>query len=445
MREPSDEERFPLLTGQGRKMLEFLREHPSAPRYTARSGNRLTAEGLARVRAFDAELRATPVEWTPGAPPAWVNEFVERCYREVPFYRRYGAPPDAFALIPTTDREALARESWSFVPDPLPLDDLIIYSTSGTTGHRIIVPWDPVAAGCYLPLLNKALSFFGLALTSGGGEVACFQIGWQKECFTYVSVTPYLDEAGFAKINLHPSAWREPDDRVRYLDACHPEIFSGDPISFMELARLPLQTRPKALFSTSMALLPGLRARLETRFDCPVLDLYSSNETGLVAVAFQGAQVILPHRLYVEILDESGAALPPGVRGEITLTGGINPYFPMLRYRTGDYASLAFRGRQPALAGLEGRPPTVFYRTDGQAINNIDVTHALAPFPLAQYTLHQAADGALTLRLCGVAVDEAPLRAALLKLFGPDQRLDIERVEAFERKVVQYTTANSIC
>jgi len=43
----SDAERFPLLTEPGRRMLQWLREHPHAPRYTAQSGNRLTAESPA--------------------------------------------------------------------------------------------------------------------------------------------------------------------------------------------------------------------------------------------------------------------------------------------------------------------------------------------------------------------------------------------------------------
>jgi len=34
-----------------------------------------------------------------------------------------------------------------------------------------------------------------------------------------------------------------------------------------------------------MTLLPGLRQRLERRFGCPVLDIYSMNEAGPVAVA----------------------------------------------------------------------------------------------------------------------------------------------------------------
>ncbi|MBM2849383.1 MAG: AMP-binding protein, partial [Anaerolineales bacterium] len=45
----TDAERFPLLTDEGRRLLQWMREHPHAPRYTAQCGNRLTAEGLRRV------------------------------------------------------------------------------------------------------------------------------------------------------------------------------------------------------------------------------------------------------------------------------------------------------------------------------------------------------------------------------------------------------------
>ena len=51
-----------------------------------------------------------------------------------------------------------------------------------------------------------------------------------------------------------------------------------------------------------------------------------------------------------------------GVRGEITLTGGRNPFLPLLRYRTGDFASLDTINGHRVLLGLEGREP-VEYRT----------------------------------------------------------------------------------
>jgi phenylacetate-CoA ligase len=208
-----------------------------------------------------------------------------------------------------------------------------------------------------------------------------------------------MDESGLAKINLHPADWRDPSDRERYLDALDPEVYAGDPLSFAVLATLPLRTRPRALLSTSMALSPGLRERLQERFGCPVVDLYSMNETG-----------------------------------------GFNSWLPLLRYRTGDHAALRFDGSVPVLVGLEGRPPVRFRTVAGEWINNIEVTHALQRFAIPQFTVCQQADGALHVRLCGVSHERERIREALVDLFGAGQRVSVEDVEAFDGKVVQYTS-----
>ena len=439
----TDAERFPLLTDEGRRLLQWMREHPHAPRYTAQCGNRLTAEGLRRVRAFEAELNAAPKGWQPGAVPRWLADFVEMCFRDVPFYRRYGARPANFLDIPTLDRGDLSREPWSFVPDSQPLDDLIVYTTSGTTGHPLTVISHPVVGACYLPLLKVALAMRGITLQSRAGQVGCILVGLQQRAYTYPSVTPQQDDTGHIKLNLHPDDWRDPDDRARFLDACNPEIYTGDPIAFAELMRLPLKTRPRALISTAMTLLPGLRRELEAHFGCPVIDLYSMNESGPIAVADDEGFIILQHRLYVEILDPDGVPCPPGARGEVTLTGGFNPFLPWLRYRTNDYAGLTFRGAQPVLVGLEGRPPTVFRATSGAEINNLDVTGALKPFALPQFTLHQAADGSLRMEVRRTAIDVTQIRNALITLFGSDQVLTMEEVDSLEGtrdKVSQYTS-----
>ncbi len=190
-----------------------------------------------------------------------------------------------------------------------------------------------------------------------------------------------------------------------------------------------------------MALLPGLRRSLEARFGCPVLDLYSLNETGPIGVDVDGGGYrLLQPRLYVEILDEGVRPCAAGARGEITVSGGFNFYCPLLRYRTGDYAALEWRGDGPVLAGLEGRPPTIFRATNGAFVNNIDVTHALVSFALPQFTLHQSADGSLALRVRRAPVDEAQLRAALLGLFGPDHKLTVEFADSLGDKVIQYTS-----
>lgn len=440
----TDAERYPTLSAAGRAMLDFLREHPRAPIYRNESGNRLTAEEVVGVRAFEQEVAAARVGWTPGEEPPWLEGFVARALDEVPFYRSYGSRPRRLGDLPTISRADLSRDIAAFVPDPVPVERLINFRTSGTTGHPLLLASHPVVAASYLAFHRRALRRFGLELQHGRGQVGVVLLGLQRKCFTYVSVTPTQDECGLAKLNLHPADWRDPSDRAAYLDALAPEVFAGDPLSFAELLTLPVHVRPRALFSTSMALSAGLRQRLEARFGCPVLDLYSMNEAGPLAVydARAGGHVLLQHRLYLEILDTAGRPVAEGARGEITLTGGFNFCLPLLRYRTGDFAAQRWSGGEPVLVDLEGRPPVRFRTQAGEWLNNIEITHALQPCALARFALHQSADGALRLRLpAGTDAGEvAAATARIAALFGAGQPLHVASDPQWEDKVVQYTS-----
>ena len=437
-----DSDRYPTLTDHGRSMLRFLREHPHAPLFRNESGNRLTAEDVERVRAHEREALSASVGWRPGTEPTWLLDFVNHCLEQVPHYRRYGAPPARFTDLPTIDRGDLGRDVAQFVPDDVPIDRLINFRTSGTTGHALLLASHPVVAASYLAFHKRALRHFGIELRHGRGQVGVVLLGWQRRCFTYVSVTPTMDESGLAKINLHPDDWRDPDDRARYLDALAPEVLAGDPISFAELLSLPLTHRPRAILSTSMSLSDGLRRALQERFVCPVLDLYSMNEAGPIGVHDDelGGHLLLQPRLYVELLDGEGKPAATGARGEVTLTGGFNFCLPLLRYRTGDHASLALHGELPVLVGLEGRPPVRFRTSAGAWINNIEVTHVLRPFAIPQWALHQAADGSLHCRLFDASSSAAQVERVLRELFGAGTPLRVKSLPRAEGKVVQYTS-----
>ena len=436
----TDAERFPLMSKQGQAMLDRLRQHPSAPVYNLRCGDRLTREKLEAVRRYEAALVSNEPAWQFRELPDWVIEYTDRCLRDVPIYRNGGGAANSFFDLPTVTRADLAREPWSFVPDARSLEDLMVYYTSGTTGKPLNVLSHPETASMRLPLFRKALRARGADVLGGRGRVAIAFICAQLSTLTYATISEFLGEAGVVKVNLNPAEWRDPDDRIRFLEDLDAEIYTGDPLSFMALADLPVKVSPRGMISSAMRLLPAVRQELEKRFQCPVADIYSTCESGPIAHAVEGGYAILPNDLYVEALDDEGRPVAPGEIGEITLTGGRNPFLPLLRYRTGDWASISYAGATPLLQNLEGRAPVVFRATDGRLLNNIDVATVLRPIPLAQFVLHQNADGSLLLRTRGGLHAERQAREALLQLFGQDQTVEVGTIPDDQWKVVPYST-----
>lgn len=445
---PDDAQRYPGLSGHGAAILRFMREHPQAPLWRNRSGHRLLPEELPGLRRFERRMRMARIDNDPAQPPRWMRRFLQGRALQVPAYRSLLCGQRVrFNELPTFTRADLSADIARFVPDDLPLQRLINFSTSGTSGHPLLIASHPQVAARYRTFYERALARLGIELRAGRGQVGVLLVGWQRQCFTYVSVTPTRDESGLAKINLHPADWRDPADRAGYLDAMAAEIYTGDPLAFAELLELPTRHRPRALLSTSMSLLPALRQRIEARFQAPVLDLYSMNEAGPVAVFDPAldAHVLLQPRLYVELLDRVGQPVPSGARGEITLTGGFNFCLPLLRYRTGDHACWYRQDGQWLLSGLEGRPPVRFRRADGSGFNNVEVTHALKHLGLVQWQLHQYASGAVQVRLravpgCSRHAEQQALRH-LQQLFGPGVSIHIRVCERLgdDGKLLQYT------
>jgi phenylacetate-CoA ligase len=267
--------------------------------------------------------------------------------------------------------------------------------------------------------MQHVLSSLGVAWEGGPSRVSLVNVYDQPVAYQFASVSTYLDGAGIVKVNLHESGWRSPADRVSFLDACEPEVYTGNPISLATLASLPLTARPAAVLSGAMALGTGLRKRLATRFDCPVVDLYGITEAGLIAWRpDDGPHRLLPRRLHVEILKPTGEPCAPGERGEITVTCGENPLLPLLRYRTGDQAALSQVDGEPALVDLEGRDPVRYRAADGSWVNSIELTHVLSSLGLAAWQLHQDTTGAVRVEVHGEA-DRDAVEAAVRSLLGP--------------------------
>lgn len=411
----SDDARFPLLPAEQRGLLQRLREHDRAPRWNLACGDRLDERTRDQLEIWTEAAARGPAAWSPGEVPSWVEALRARLVETVPFYRRRGGA--SLCDVPSFRRRELAREPWRFVPDDQPLDDLLVYPTSGTTGPAFEVYSHPFASNAYLAFLQIALARVGVVLEGGPDRVSIACVHHQRGTYTYPSLMSWLGGAGFVKINLHPDEWRAPGDAAALLEALAPEIYTGDPWAFHQLAQRPLRARPRALVSSATALLPGLRRQLESHFGCPVLDLYSLTEARMIGVDYGEGHEIVSHDLFVEILDpKEDVPVAAGARGEIVVTGGCNPLLPLLRYRTGDFGRLENVDGRMVIRDLEGRAPVCLIDATGAVVNTIDVSRALAPLSLPAFQLHQAADAALTLFVRG-DVDPDLLRAALRPLF----------------------------
>lgn len=440
---------FPLLSTAGLANLERIIQHPCAPTWTHRIGDHLVASDLAEIAAFrqrcanpvPARGGRRPLPAPDGGPPPGIVEWVARLRDSVPAFRQriplgYALERD-WSWLPTTRREDLALHPEDFVPLGESLERLIVYDTSGTTGHALRVPHHPRAVALLHVLAERALMWHGQEVARGAGAVACMNLCAQASVWVYPSVFSVWEDAGFARVNLNERAWPGGRDHARrFIGQLAPGFLSGNPASFAEALHWGIEASPKALLSTAFALSEPLRDALSAHFRCPVLDWYSTTETGPVACSKPGAPglALLAPDLYVELVDEEGQPVPEGERGEVTVSGGRNPYLPLLRYRTGDFARFTRhpndRGElEPRLTELEGRASVVFRGDHGRPVNPVDVGRALRNHvAVVQHCFVQHADGSLTatLRLTsGLPVDLGGVEAELRALFGPGTRLAV--------------------
>lgn len=434
-----DSERFPLINDLS--FLSKLKQDECAPIFNFQSGDRLDKLKLDKVNAYASVIRTTKKFWDKGQTPNWVDNYLQWCINTVPLYKNRER---VFQNQPTINRNKIRTTPWSFVSSDADLNDLLVYQTSGTTGAAMDVLFDPVSQACWLPQLQSILDLYNIELESACDKVSIALVCSQLTTLTYASLSTYLKGSGILKINLNPNDWKESSHRLEYLEKYNPEILTGDPFAFVDLLVLKPKIKPKALVSSAMKLTDGVRKKLEEYFGCPVIDIYSLTECRMVAVAEGKRHRAIRPELFLEVFHaEQDIPLPYGERGELVITGGNNPFLPLIRYRTGDFCSLEIEDGVPYLVELEARNPVVFFTKTGRFINNIDISRVMTQFSLSGFKMHQNANHDIS--FVGWSNDdiESSISLELNKLF--DQSVSI-KVDLFPicneniSKVVNYSS-----
>ncbi|MFX1453283.1 MAG: phenylacetate--CoA ligase family protein [Promethearchaeota archaeon] len=424
--------------------LKEIKEHKHAPKWNSEATDMLDEGMVEEVLEFTEELN----EYTKSmeSRKAYLQENIPRMLNYAKNHIQYIKEmklPESSSLtdFPTTNRSILASKPWKLVPDDLDYSGLIVYNTAGTTGEPVSVPQHPISVAAYCNLLLRALSFWGIEPKFFPEKVGIALVGFQKHTITFPCILKSLNDTIFLKINLNEDDWRDAFDGYRFLSDLKPEILTGDPLSFSKLAHLGDQIeyhpiRPKALITTAVALSDGVRKRLEEAFQAPVIDWYSLTETGPIGYKCRlgHGYHILSYDIEIEILDQSGSTCKPNEIGEITVTGGRNPYFPLIRYRTGDYGRINFEicpcgDPMPRIFDLEGREPVQYFTKDHKIINNADISAALKPFPILQFTFHQDSKGVCELRVKFASGVQHPsiedVKEAIFKVMGEKTILNV--------------------
>ncbi len=409
----ADEERWPELSVEERARLAAWRSHPDAPRWTHATGDRL--------RPGDAERVASALP-TDG----WLESHLEVA-RGLVHYRRLSGLRE-LADFPPVSRADLMSDVSAFVPLDADLSGAVHGSSSGSTGAALVVPDDIDDNARTFHTLRRLVQAHAGPWEPDPHRVALAHVVHQREAFTYVSLITSFERTPMMRINLDPADWPEPGSRGRYLAAANPQVITGDPMSLETLLddEVGRGLAPLAIASGAVELSDGLRAALEARFACPVLDIYGLHETRPLAYrADSGPFRVLPGRIVVETLDHRGAPVAQGEVGEITVTVGQNPFLPLVRYRTGDFGALVdLPGGGVGIDHFEGRAHTVFTGPGGAAVPAVDLTQHLQAHGALGWEVVQRADGAVRARIAGG--DAEAIRAALVAMVG--ERVTVERV-----------------
>lgn len=398
----------PLADAAGAALLHRLREHADAPPWSHTLGDRLHPADVPALEAFRGTLGAVLTDPS-GLPMA-------RWRDTVPWVRTHAPEGRAWADIPLQRRENIALDLVDLVPLDADLGRLFHYETSGTTGRPLSIPSHATTTAMNHLLVEEALARDGVRITPGP-TVLVAHVCAQVRTWTFPAILSYWGNAGLVKVNLQPAEWA-PDRARRFLADLDPQLVTGDPVSFAELLAWDIALRPRALLSGAATLGDALATTLSERYACPVLDVYSTTEIGPIAASTShgpGLRLLCPD-LYVEIVGPDGRPLPDGERGEIVVSGGRNPYLPLLRYATGDHA----RKRGEQLFDLQARRPVSWRARDGAVITPIDLSRALHAHTFAAFAFDTSAEG-LVLRMRpveGVPLDTAAVRAGFEAILG---------------------------
>ncbi len=310
-----------------------------------------------------------------------LQSLVRRVYERVPFYRQafdragVGAEQihtlDDLRRLPCTRKSDL-RDHYPFGLFAVPRDEVVrVHASSGTTGKPTVVGYTRGDLGVWAEVCARCLA------ASGGRPGDVFHNAYGYGLFTGGLGMHYGGE--LLGMTVVPVSGGNTERQLLLIEDFQPRVIACTPSYMLTLAEAALARGldPQQL-SLRVAVLGAepwteeMRQQIQRLLPVRAVNIYGLSEvigpgvSNECAEAQRGSHVFEDHFL-VEALDpDSGDPVPPGEVGELTFTTLTKEALPVIRYRTGDLASL---DRTPCACGrTHVRMSLVVGRTDDMLI-----------------------------------------------------------------------------
>lgn len=404
-----------------------------------------------------------------------LSEIVNHAYEAVPYYHelfdKAGVRPEDIrspadlCRLPVTTKEDLQRvpieERLASNLDP---NTFVKELTSGSTGRPFTIQHSQRERIRKSAIYIRAYLQLGLRITD---QQACVteergqhtHRHWLKALEAFISKGqdqqgrrrwPWSLIGGRTFIPVFDSV----DSQLDQLRRVQPDFLLGFPSALRPIAeaiqeRGETAIRPRVVCTSAEVLDLETRQIIESAFDVPVFNLYSSMEFGNIAwqCPHCGAMHINADSLIVEVVRQDGTSASPGETGTLVCTDFDSYAMPFIRYAVGDMGTLTeeagamcSRYAFPTMGPVEGRVVDRIRRPDGVIISPYQFTCSLELVSgIAQYQVMQETLDKLTVRVVPGrdfiepdATDEVLARCR--EILGADVAVAVRVVDAIPRE-----------
>lgn len=282
--------------------------------------------------------------------------------------------------LPITPKQALCESPEAFLAQDVPRNQLRRYFSSGSTGTPITAICTPADHRRFIAAREvRSFNWSGCSIynerSTIGGRIIVPKAMSRGPFYRYNFAEKQVYFSAYHIAPQHVPGYVEGFNRYR------PRLLTGYANSYFLLARmmldlgLRLDYEPRALVLSSEKLTLEMKKVIQEAFRARAFEEYGSVENCALATECEHGHLHVSTDFGVlEIVDDEGLEVKPGIEGKILCTGLLNETQPLIRYEIGDVGiwspspCACGRNSMPVLQEIVGRLEDVVVGPDGREL-----------------------------------------------------------------------------